>query len=65
VGWGEGVRSFDVIGEHVAQDLFGQLESVFYTYPFMREANLVIVIAAVFTRTQKKYGPARLPVHPP
>jgi SagB-type dehydrogenase family enzyme len=39
------------------RDLFGDLESVFYTYPFIREANVVMAIAAVFKRIQKKYGP--------
>ena len=57
----DGLYHYDVPG-HALQlmiegDLFPQLGSVFYTYPFMREANLVIVMAAVFGRTQKKYGP--------
>ena len=30
---------------------------MFYTYPFIRDANLIVAIAAVFNRTQKKYGP--------
>jgi SagB-type dehydrogenase family enzyme len=30
---------------------------MFYTYPFMKDANLIFAIAAVFMRIQKKYGP--------
>ena len=38
-------------------DLFPSMEQVFYTYPFILHANLVVCFAAVFRRTQKKYGP--------
>ena len=30
---------------------------MFYAYPFMKDANVVIAMAAVFLRTQVKYGP--------
>ena len=33
------------------------MEPMFYTYPFMRDANLVLAMSATFLRTQKKYGP--------
>jgi SagB-type dehydrogenase family enzyme len=60
-GAADGLYHYDVPGHSlqliVDGDLFPRLESVVYTYPFMREANLVIVVAAVFGRTQKKYGP--------
>ena len=60
-GLDDGLYHYDVAG-HALQlmvrgDLFPRLEPVFYTYPFIRDANLVIVFAAVFTRTQEKYGP--------
>jgi len=38
-------------------DLFPLMEPAFYTYPFILQANLVVCFAAVFRRTQKKYGP--------
>jgi SagB-type dehydrogenase family enzyme len=52
---------YDALG-HSAQlisrgNLFSALEPIFYTYPFFRDANLVICMAAVCERTQKKYGP--------
>jgi SagB-type dehydrogenase family enzyme len=57
----DGLYHYDVLG-HSAQliargDFFRSLEPVFYTYPFFRNANLAICLAAVFPRTQKKYGP--------
>lgn len=38
-------------------DLFPTLEPMFYTYPFIRDANIVFAVSAVFNRVQKKYGP--------
>jgi SagB-type dehydrogenase family enzyme len=38
-------------------DLLMPLADAFYTYPFIRGCNLVLMMAAVFQRTQKKYGP--------
>jgi SagB-type dehydrogenase family enzyme len=60
-GLEDGLYHYDVIG-HTAQlmrrgDLFPAVEPVFYTFPFIREANLIIAVAAVFLRTQQKYGP--------
>jgi SagB-type dehydrogenase family enzyme len=57
----DGLYHYDVLG-HTMQllkpgNLFGSLEPVFYTYPFFSNANLAICLAAVFPRTQKKYGP--------
>jgi len=38
-------------------DLFPRLEPMFYTFPFIADANIVIALAAIFPRTQTKYGP--------
>ena len=38
-------------------DLFPRLEPMFYTFPFFADANIVIALAAIFPRTQTKYGP--------
>jgi SagB-type dehydrogenase family enzyme len=60
-GLEDGLYHYDVLGHSLQLiqpgNLFGSLEPVFYTYPFFRDANLVICLAAVFHRTQKKYGP--------
>jgi SagB-type dehydrogenase family enzyme len=40
-----------------AGDLLPSLEAAFYTYPFIRDCNLVLMVTAEFQRTQKKYGP--------
>lgn len=57
----DGLYHYDVVGHALRLtrrgDLFASLEDVFYTYPFVRDANLIVAIAAVFERTQKKYGP--------
>lgn len=60
-GLEDGVYHYDVLA-HTLQlmqrgDIFPLVEPTFYTFPFIRDANLVIAIAAVFLRTQKKYGP--------
>ena len=57
----DGLYHYDIIG-HALQlmkrgDAFPSLEPLFYTYPFIAGANLVLAIAAVFKRTQNKYGP--------
>ena len=57
----DGLYHYDVPG-HALQlirrgDLFPSLESVLYTFPFIRDANAIVLFAAVFKRTQKKYGP--------
>lgn len=60
-GMEDGLYHYDVIAHSLQQlvrgNLFPTLQPMFYTYPFMRDANLVFAIAAVFLRTQKKYGP--------
>jgi SagB-type dehydrogenase family enzyme len=57
----DGLYHYDVAAHSLQQlrrgNLFPTLESLFYAYPFMQDANLVVVMAAVFLRTQKKYGP--------
>jgi SagB-type dehydrogenase family enzyme len=40
-----------------AGPLFAERHSALVADPFVRDANVVIFIAAVFDRTQKKYGP--------
>jgi SagB-type dehydrogenase family enzyme len=60
-GLEDGLYHYNVI-RHSLQlmrrgDLFPSLESAFYTYPFILHANLVVCFAAIFRRTQKKYGP--------
>ena len=60
-GLDDGVYHYDVTGHGLrrmsAGDPYPSLERVFYTYPFMIEANGVLAMTAVFSRTQKKYGP--------
>src|SRR5262249_37877029 len=46
-------HSLELLGAHGPADL----EPFLYPYPFIRDANLVFAIAAVFERNQKKYGP--------
>jgi SagB-type dehydrogenase family enzyme len=60
-GLDDGLYHYDVPAHALqltaAGDLFPALDRVFYTYPCIRDANLVIAFAAVFKRSQKKYGP--------
>ena len=60
-GLDDGLYHYDVVAHSLRQlrreNLFRTLEPMFYTYPFMKDANLVFAIAAVFMRIQKKYGP--------
>lgn len=57
----DGLYHYDVVAHSLQQvhrgNLIPTLEPMFYTYPFMKDANLIIAMAAVFLRTQKKYGP--------
>lgn len=57
----DGMYHYDVLGHSLQLiergNLYASLETIFYTYPFIRDANLVICLVAVFHRTQKKYGP--------
>lgn len=61
LGLDDGLYHYDVIGHSLRKlyggNLFPTLEPVFYAYPFMKDANLVVAMAAVFMRMQKKYGP--------
>jgi SagB-type dehydrogenase family enzyme len=56
----DGIYHYDV-REHalelVGRDRVADLAPFFYPYPFIRDANLVFALAAVFERNQKKYGP--------
>lgn len=60
-GLDDGLYHYDVVAHSLRQlrrdNLFRTLEPMFYAYPFMKDANLVFAIAAVFMRIQKKYGP--------
>lgn len=60
-GLEDGLYHYDVVAHSLRQlrreNMFRTLEPMFYTYPFMKDANLVFAIAAVFMRIQKKYGP--------
>jgi SagB-type dehydrogenase family enzyme len=60
-GLDDGVYHYDVTGHGLRRmssgDPFPSLEHVFYTYPFMIDANGVLAMTAVFSRMQKKYGP--------
>ena len=60
-GLADGLYHYDVRGHGLELvrpgNLFPALEPLLYTYPFIRDANLVFVLAGVFARTQKKYGP--------
>ena len=60
-GLDDGLYHYDVVAHSLQQlrseNLFRTLEPMFYTYPFMKNANVVIALAAVFMRTQTKYGP--------
>lgn len=59
-GLSDGLYHYDVRGhalDLVGRNVIADLESFLYTYPFVRDANLVFTLAAVFDRNQKKYGP--------
>jgi SagB-type dehydrogenase family enzyme len=60
-GLEDGLYHYDVVAHSLRQlrreKLWPTLEPMFYTYPFIKDANLVFAIAAVFMRIQKKYGP--------
>jgi len=57
----DGLYHYDVVAHSLQQlrseNLFSTLEPMFYAFPFMKNANVVIAMAAVFKRTQAKYGP--------
>jgi SagB-type dehydrogenase family enzyme len=57
----DGLHHYDAIGHRLELltrgDLFDRLEPSLYPFPFVRDANVVLLLSAVFRRTQKKYGP--------
>ena len=60
-GLEDGLYHYNAAGRalslHERGDLFPKLEPMFYTFPFIADANIVIALAAVFPRSQTKYGP--------
>ena len=59
-GLSDGLYHYDVRGHAlslVRRNVIADLEPFLYPYPFVRDANLVFTLAAVFDRNQKKYGP--------
>ncbi len=60
-GLEDGLYHYDVVAHSLQQlrrgNLFPTLEALFYAYPFMKDANVVVTMVAVFRRTQAKYGP--------
>ncbi len=59
-GLSDGLYHYDVRGhalELLRGNLIAELAPFLYPYPFIRDANLVFALAAVFGRNQKKYGP--------
>jgi len=60
-GLDDGLYHYDVLRHALQQlspgDLLPSLEPTFYTYPFIYNANLVLILATVFQRAQHKYGP--------
>lgn len=60
-GLDDGLYHYDVVAHSLHQlrrgNLFPTLEPMFYAYEFMKNANVVVAMAAVFLRTQVKYGP--------
>lgn len=57
----DGLYHYDVRGHALelvrSCDAFAELQPALYTHPFIQDANVVLCLAAVFPRTQKKYGP--------
>ena len=57
----EGIHHFDARGDALELVRPGawqeEAAEVFYTWPYVAEANAIVCIAAVFNRCQKKYGP--------
>ena len=49
-----GTHSLELLREG---QLVPELEPALYTYPFIRDANVLLFLAASFLRSQKKYGP--------
>ena len=57
----DGIYHYEARGHGLEQvrtgDPFVGLDTIFLTYPFIHEANLIVCFGADFLRTQKKYGP--------
>lgn len=60
-GLADGIYHFDArepaLELVLAGDWRPEAADIFYTWPFIAEANLVVCIGAMFPRSQKKYGP--------
>lgn len=60
-GLADGVHHFDAVGEALAclraGDWRAQAAGMFYTWPYVAQANAILCFAAVFDRCQSKYGP--------
>jgi SagB-type dehydrogenase family enzyme len=60
-GLRDGLYHYDVRGHALegirAGDLSAEMEPIFLTFPFVHRANLILCLAAMFPRIQKKYGP--------
>lgn len=60
-GVADGIHHFDARGDALELIQPGDWSTgaadVFYTWPFITEANAIICFSAVFDRCQKKYGP--------
>ena len=61
-GLEDGIYHYDVVAHGLQQlhrgNLFPTFEPMFYAYPFMKDANVLVAMAAVFLRTQKKAFPS-------
>ncbi len=60
-GVAPGIYHFDAIGEALEQVSDANWRSgaaeIFYTWPFVEDAPVILCLGAVFGRAQKKYGP--------
>jgi SagB-type dehydrogenase family enzyme len=60
-GLPDGLYHYDVRGHALepvrSEGVYEELNAALMTGPFVRHANLVVIMTAVFERTQKKYGP--------
>ncbi len=60
-GLQDGIYHYDETGHTLeliaSEGLDKQLQESFLSYPFIKNANVILCHSAVFDRTQKKYGP--------
>lgn len=60
-GLAAGIYHYDALGDALetvrAGDWQQEAASMFYTWPFVDQAPVILCLAAMFGRTQKKYGP--------